>query len=159
MTAMNTALQIHQRGFTLIELLSTLAILSIVMVMAIPTYNDYKTRAKISDGISMVGEVLLRVSETYQMSGIWPNTNSKAGVAESSDFATKWVNKIVVEHDASDKTQIRVVYNNATIRGIALDDDIIFKPIEGGGNTRWDCIGGTIATYYRPRNCRVSNPS
>ena len=63
---MNTGLQIHQRGFTLLELLSALAILSITLVMAIPTYKDFKTHSKILEGINMVDAVLLSVGETYQ---------------------------------------------------------------------------------------------
>ena len=153
---MDNGLHIHQRGFTLLELLSSLAIVSIIMMMAIPTYKDYKTRGKISEGIYMVDQVLLRVGETYQTSGAWPDTNSKAGLNGPADFATRWINEIVVEHDVEDRTQIRVVYNNATISGIGLDDDIIFKPVGAGGSTIWDCSKGTIPTYYRPARCRVS---
>ncbi len=148
--------QVHQRGFTLIELLSALSILSILMMMAIPTYKDYRTRGKISEGISIVSIVLSKVEETYQITGVWPENNSTAGVDDPTDFNTKWVNEIVIEHDADDKTQIRVVYNNATISGVGFDDDIIFRPVGMGGSTKWDCTGGTIATYYRPARCRPS---
>ena len=153
---MDTRPQVHQRGFTLIEHLSALAILSILMMMAIPTYKDYRTRGKISEGISIVSIVLSQVEETYQITGVWPENNSTAGVDDPANFNTMWVNEIVVEHDTNDKTQIRVVYNNTNISGVGLDDDIIFKPIVGRASTKWDCTGGTIATYYRPARCRVS---
>ncbi|GEM_PF-1069282 len=157
MAAMDTKLQINQRGFTLIELLVALAILSIVMVMAIPSYKDYKTRSRISEGISLVDEVLSKVAEIYMTSGVWPENNGEAGLNEPADFATTWVSEIVVEYDADDKSQIRIVYNNATVGGVGLDDDIIFKPILRGGSTVWDCTGGRVAVYYRPGRCRNSS--
>lgn len=128
------------------------------MVIAVPIFSEYRTRAKISEGVHIVANVLLNVEETYRETGSWPDSNDSAGIAEPAEFATQWVNEIVVEHDNDDKARIRIVYNYATVGGgIQPNDDIIFKPIAVSGRTNWDCTDGAIASYYRPQRCRASS--
>lgn len=152
-----TKVPMDQDGFTLLELLSAIAIVSILMLIAIPVYSDYRSRAKVSEGLYLVGKVLSNVEETYRETGSWPEDNKSAGVAEPGAFSTKWVSAIVVEHDTDEKTQIRVVYNASSIGGLQPNDDIIFKPTMNFGHTVWDCTDGAIKPYFRPNRCKSSS--
>lgn len=64
-----------QKGFTLIELMIVVAIIGILAAVALPAYQDYTTRAKVTDGISLAGSAKTAVAE-----------NANAGNAYASGF-------------------------------------------------------------------------
>lgn len=62
--------QYRQKGFTLIELMIVVAIVGILAAIALPAYQDYTVRAKVSEALTAIGPAKELLSESFQANGI-----------------------------------------------------------------------------------------
>jgi type IV pilus assembly protein PilA len=139
-----------QRGYTLIELMVTLAVLSILLLIAIPTYQDYAVRAKISEGVVGVGRFKVAVVDTFLTIGEWPTDNAAAGVLSPTQYRTDYVERVDVQgvpHGGS----IQITF---ALPELGSDNTLIFTPTFVGGSFAWNCNQGTLPVRYRPPVCR-----
>ena len=87
----------NQAGFTLIELMIVIAILGILAAIAIPAYQDYSVRAKVSEAINVASPAKLAVAEFLSSEGRWPTNRTEAGVANVN---SKYVDLLTIVGDA-----------------------------------------------------------
>jgi type IV pilus assembly protein PilA len=107
-----------QKGFTLIELMIVVAIIGILAAVALPAYQDYTIRAKMSEVILAMSACRTSITEVYQSGGSEPGPGGW-GCEVSTTQATKYVSGITT--DAEGVVQ-------ATVRNIAagtVDGSII----------------------------------
>ncbi len=137
-----------QQGFTLIELMIVVAIIGILAAVAIPAYQDYTIRAKVTEGLNLASSAKTAVSETFLSTGALPTNNTVAGMAVAASIQGNNVDNIAV----STGGVITVTYSNDV--NIANNTVILRPNTASGGSIIWVCTGGDVNTKYRPANCR-----
>lgn len=86
----------HNQGFTLIELMIGLTIIGILMVVGLPFFSGYQTRAKASHGVAAFAPAKKAVSIYYQVEGRFPTSNAEAGLEPPGSFQSDFVRSLTV---------------------------------------------------------------
>ncbi|TXJ00043.1 MAG: prepilin-type N-terminal cleavage/methylation domain-containing protein [Neisseriales bacterium] len=135
------------KGFTIIELMIAVAIIGVLAAIAIPAYQNYIIRAKVSEALTFASQAKTAVSEYYQSQGALPTSNSQAGLAAASSISGTNVSSVSIDTNGA----ITVTTSIATISG-----NIMFSPSTSASGINWSCTGGgTLNNQFRPSNCKT----
>ena len=149
----------YQKGFTLIELMIVVAIIGILAAIAIPAYQDYTIRSKVTEMINSAGVCKTSVAEYYQSLGAFPTGGSTQ--AGCSDIGTANTQAPVVA--TTGEVQITATGTLSTQLG-ASNSLFAYMPATasaGAPITAWICsstatpmASTNILSKYLPATCR-----
>jgi type IV pilus assembly protein PilA len=139
-----------QQGFTLIELMIVVAIIGILAAIALPAYQDYVVRSRVSEAMVFADAAKTTVAE-----------NAANGAA---DLSAGWAAPAATENLASAGVAAATGVITVTTSAKAGAGTVTFVPNDEAGalaagtvatgRITWDCTGGTLAAKYRPSQCR-----
>jgi type IV pilus assembly protein PilA len=145
-------------GFTLIELMITVAIVGILAATALPAYQNYTTRARLSEVVLALGACRSSITEVYQSSSTAPGANNWGCEGVTSKYVgsfTTDTNGVVTATIAG----ISSTVNGQTVTIIPMVT--IGTPANsttdmGIGLQAWTCgsAGTTVDKQYLPSSCR-----
>ncbi len=144
-----------QQGFTLIELMIVVAIVGILAAIAIPAYQDYTVRAKVTEGITAGSAAKVSVADAFLATGTLPISNVAAGLGVNTTYSTAAVIESITVGTAG---VIDVAFRDLDGDGPMTAGQIIrFTPTTGAaGQLTWSCAtNSTVPVQYRPGNCRA----
>lgn len=151
----------RNQGFTLIELMIVVAIIGILAAIALPAYQQYITRSRVTEGLIAASQCRTAISEIYQSGGITPAGNDW-GCNENQANPTKYVNNIQTDANGI----ITVTLSANTDLGAAVSKTLTLAPVKADGTTpmtagmiptqvgAWRCQAGTIDIKFLPASCR-----
>ena len=153
-----------QKGFTLIELMIVVAIIGILAAIALPAYQDYTKRAKMSEVILAASACRTTVSEVYQSgsSANAPGANNW-GCENSGGSASKYVDTVTTDANGV-ITVLTRGFNDSAIDGKTVvltpekadGTDLHASDIGALSPAIWKCgpVSGGIPTKFLPATCR-----
>jgi len=139
-----------QKGFTLIELMIVVAIIAILAAIALPAYQDYTVRAKVTEPVVAADACKNSVAEFYESRGQLPSTFASSGCSSDSSTYVSSLNVtnggILVDLTA-DKGLLAAASTRFALTPVANSSSILI----------WDCTaaaGTTVPVKYLPAKCR-----
>ena len=142
----------RQQGFSLIELMIVVAILSILVVAALPSYQNYTVRARVTEVMAMAARDRTAVAEYFISQGAMPDTASDAGL-NLDESPSEYVLTTTYRVDDDEAT---LVYDMSADALGATDatGEFQFTGVGSANGVLWQCDKGDFPSHFRPPQCR-----
>jgi type IV pilus assembly protein PilA len=144
----------RQQGFTLIELMIVIAIVGILAAIALPAYQDYTVRARMSEPMARLAEAKTTIAEFYAATGSLPSPAQSGLNQASTDII-----QLVTYSSAGGVPTIRAVVFASVMPSESANRafELVGELNATQRTIQWDCqptSGNAVPANYLPANCR-----
>lgn len=142
-----TTMKRVQQGFTLIELMIVVAIVGILAAIAIPAYQDYTVRSKVSEGLNLAASAKTTVAESFQSDGLVGVQTAAAAWNAGFGGGTKYVSSMTIGAAAGTEGIITITYNSANLPELPAGSNVIvLSPFVRGTDAAGNPFSGEMNT-------------
>ena len=145
------------QGFTLIELMIAVAIIGILAAISIPAYQNYTTRAQVSEALNIASAYKGELIAKYGESGTCPTVVTDLGVDSFGAINSKYVHSIGLNSTYSGAVcAFEFTFNTVGMSSGVAGKKLIFAMMNyaGNGSARWECASTEIRQLYLPSVCK-----